>query len=87
MGVAAGYALRRIKTFTRINRTISITICSMLFILGLTVGNNSTLLGNIGQYGWQALLICCAGLTGSILFTIAVNKLFFKQNKDTKHHD
>lgn len=84
IGIAAGYALRRVKALKNVNRTITVTICFMVFMLGLTVGNNSELLGNIGNYGWQALLICCAGLAGSILFTITVNAMFFKGSNTEK---
>ena len=90
IGIAAGYTLRRIKILKKVNRTISITIGTMVFLLGMTVGNNHELLGNIGNYGWQALLICCAGLAGSILFTITINAIFFKNtshNKEGGHNE
>lgn len=84
VGLIVGYALRRVNILKKVNQTMPLTICVMLFTLGITVGNNSELLGNIGNYSWQALVLSIAGLAGSILFTIVVSSLFFKNAKDEK---
>ena len=82
IGITAGYMLRNIKALKIVDRTITVTICTLLFILGLTVGGNHEMLKNIGIYGGQAFIICCAGLVGSILFTYIVSTLFFKDIKN-----
>ena len=88
VGMSAGYLLRRIEILKNVNKSITLTICTMLFLLGICVGSNRDLLGNFGNYGWQALLICCAGLAGSILCTLAVNALFFReQGKEGESHE
>ncbi len=85
-GITAGYLLRGISAFRCVDRTISVTICILLFILGVTVGGNHEMLSNIGIYGGQALIICCAGLVGSILFTYIVSTLFFKDFKNENNN-
>lgn len=36
-------------------------------------------MGNLGNFGGQALLLCLAGMVGSIVFVAAVWRLFFKK--------
>lgn len=78
-GIAAGYALRRMKLQRHIDFTMSWTIKVMLFVLGLSVGGNPSIINNLDDFGGQALLICCAGIVGSILFCMLVVRLFFKE--------
>lgn len=78
-GIAAGYALRRMELQRHIDFTMSWTIKVMLFVLGLSVGGNPSIINNLDDFGGQALLICCAGIVGSILFCMLVVRLFFKE--------
>lgn len=79
LGIAAGYALRRMELQRHIDSTMSWTIRLMLFVLGLSVGGNPSIINNLGDFGGQALLICCAGIVGSILFCVLVARMFFKE--------
>lgn len=79
IGMMAGYVLRHVEIFKKVSVSITVTTCVMLFMLGVSVGGNKELLSNLGDYGWQALLLCCAGLAGSILFTMLINRLFFNE--------
>lgn len=63
----------------KVNLTISCTICLMLFVLGLSVGYNPLIVGNLGSFGGQALLLSVAGITGSVLLARVVYLLFFKE--------
>jgi hypothetical protein len=51
----------------------------MLFVLGLSVGYNPLIVGNLGSFGGQALLLSVAGITGSVLLARVVYLLFFKE--------
>lgn len=53
--------------------------CLMLFVLGLSVGYNPLIVGNLGSFGGQALLLSVAGITGSVLLARVVYLLFFKE--------
>lgn len=66
-GVVAGFGLRRWKGLRHVNFTITLTICFMLFVLGLSVGENRLIVDNLWTYGGQALMICIAAMTGSAL--------------------
>lgn len=77
-GILAGYSLVCVL-FEKVNLTISCTICLMLFVLGLSVGYNPLIVGNLGSFGGQALLLSVAGITGSVLLARVVYLLFFKE--------
>lgn len=49
-GVAAGYFLRRWKPLAHIGRAISVTILVMLFILGMEIGSDDQVLGNLSVH-------------------------------------
>lgn len=78
-GVGIGYMFRQINFLHKTEKTITYTIFVMLFILGLSVGSNSMIVRNIGQFGWQAALLALFSLTGSILAAWLVSNLFFKK--------
>jgi uncharacterized membrane protein YbjE (DUF340 family) len=78
-GIACGYALRRVRFLQYVNHTITLTICFMLFVLGLTVGGNEQLMSHLAHFGGQALLICTASMAGSALAGWAVWRFVFKK--------
>ena len=78
-GILAGYSLRMCVFLKKVNLTISCTICLMLFVLGLSVGYNPLIVGNLGSFGGQALLLSVAGITGSVLLARVVYLLIFKE--------
>ena len=51
-GVATGYVLRRLPLLQRVERTTSLTILLLLFILGLSVGSNRLIVDNLARFGW-----------------------------------
>lgn len=79
VGVMAGYALRHTAMQKRLGRTMPLTIWLMLFVFGVSIGADPLILGNIGDFGGQALLLCCAGMAGSIVFVAVVWRLFFSK--------
>lgn len=78
-GVACGYALRRLRFLQGVSHTITLTICFMLFVLGLTVGGNEQLMARLGHFGGQALIICTASMIGSAVGGWVVYKYVFKR--------
>lgn len=68
IGVISGYFLQKKKTLN-INKPIMVLICILLFILGVEVGENETILQNFDTIGVEALIITGGAVLGSILLS------------------
>ena len=66
-GIFVGYMLRSYK-ISIIHRLIITLIWLLLFLLGLEVGSNSTIVNQFGKLGFEAFLLAVAGTFGSICF-------------------
>lgn len=77
-GMAVGYALRRIRLLQHVHTTITLTICFMLFVLGLSVGENADIVHNLWRYGGQALLISVASVVGSAVAGALLYRFIFR---------
>ncbi len=83
-GVLLGFLIRKRKTASTIfKRSTSGIICALLFILGMTVGTNESLINNLSAVGLKALVLTFGGISGSVVLSFAVYRLFFRE-KDTK---
>lgn len=76
-GIVAGYLLRMVRLLGHVGRLISWTIYLMLFVLGLSVGSDRDIIGNLREIGLSALLLAVAGIAGSVLLSYAVYRLFY----------
>lgn len=78
-GFILGFALRKngIKEF--ISKMIMTAIITLIFMLGLAVGGNKTVINNLANLGGQALLLAILSTFGSVIAAWAVAKLFFKK--------
>ena len=54
-GIGVGCFLGRASLCKKLERSISYTIFAMLFIFGMSIGANKSLLADIGQFGVQAV--------------------------------
>jgi uncharacterized membrane protein YbjE (DUF340 family) len=66
-GIAVGYLIRRHK-LRFIHRFILTLIWLLLFLLGLEVGANETVIRQFGKLGFEAFLLAFAGTLGSVIF-------------------
>ena len=66
-GIGVGYLLRQHK-LRFIHRIILMLIWLLLFLLGLEVGANKTVIQQFGNLGFEAFLLAFAGTLGSIVF-------------------
>lgn len=78
-GIAIGYLMRKIELLQKIGKPISYTILLLLFLLGISVGSNESIMNNLTTLGGQALLIAFAGTLGSVLAAWGVYHFFFKE--------
>ena len=66
-GIVVGYLLRQ-RRLRFIHRFILILIWLLLFMLGLEVGANETVIRQFGTLGFEAFLLAFAGTLGSVIF-------------------
>ena len=65
-GMLVGYLLRS-KRMTWINKIITFLICLLLFLLGIDVGGNESIMKVLHTLGLEALIITLAAVIGSTL--------------------
>lgn len=80
-GIGIGYLLRKVAFLQKLNTSISITIYLLLFLLGISVGNNETIMNNLGTLGLESFLIAFAGTLGSVIAAWVVYHFFFKKKE------
>lgn len=78
-GVLAGYLLRNWK-LEWISRVIMLAVWLLLFLLGIAVGANETILDNLDTIGLQALLLALGAVGGSAGMAWVVWHFFFKKS-------
>ena len=79
LGIGIGYGLRNWTILQKTEKTISITIFLLLFLLGISVGSNELIINNLAAFGWQAAILAFSATCGSILASWMVLKFFFKK--------
>ncbi len=67
-GIGTGYLLRR-KKLSFISTAITVCIWLLLFLLGIEVGNNETLINSLSQLGTEALILTLGAVAGSIVLS------------------
>lgn len=79
VGMGIGYLLRtRENTLKHIDSIITWSIYLLLFLLGIAVGTNETILANIDSILYQVILLTLGAVLGSVLLAFLVYKLYFK---------
>ncbi|MDA3958699.1 LysO family transporter [Oceanispirochaeta sp.] len=82
LGMAAGFILRKFKRlYNRLDKTVSSVIYLLLFLLGVSVGQNKTIINNFHLIGLKALIITSASVFGSLVLAALVFRFFFKQEQ------
>ena len=81
LGTGLGYVFRQLGFLQRLNPVIMLTICALLFVLGLSIGANEMIMKNFTTLGLQAFVIAFAATFGSILAGWGVYHFFFKHEK------
>ncbi|MDC7234917.1 MAG: LysO family transporter [Spirochaetales bacterium] len=80
-GMIAGYLLRKYKKLSKgLDKTVSYVIYLLLFLLGITVGQNETIIRNFHLIGLKAFLITCASVAGSLVLAALVFHFFFRHD-------
>ena len=79
VGAVLGYPLRNNSKISKIPHLIHAVVCTLLFLLGLSIGLNKTLVANFGYFCQQAAVIASLSILGSACAAFLVYQLFFKK--------
>lgn len=78
-GALVGLALRGRQRATKaVDTATSATIFVLLFLLGLTLGSDDTVMQAFRQLGWQALVLSLGSVAGSVALSAIVYRHFFR---------
>ncbi len=81
-GIAAGAALRRQKAVLRVvSRLTDWTVGFMLFVLGVSIGLNETIIKNLPSLGLEGFLLCSGAVVGSLLAVGPIGHWFFRDRE------
>lgn len=81
-GIILGYLIRnKIRFIKYIDPSINIAIYLLLFLLGISVGGNRTVMDNLGSLGFNALLLAAGAVAGSVGLSYLTYKLFFADHR------
>ena len=76
-GIGAGYVCRRVKAISYSGKGVTVIVWIMLFMLGAEIGMDRNIVGNLSGLGLQSILFAVAGVAGSVLAAVAVQKVLF----------
>jgi uncharacterized membrane protein YbjE (DUF340 family) len=81
-GIVLGYFIRNRSPLVMLNdKLITWAIYFLLFVLGISIGANETIMKSLPALGLKALAITAGGVIGSILLAWITYQTFFK-NKE-----
>ncbi len=81
LGALLGYFIREKKNILRhLDKVTFCSVLALLFLLGSSVGRNPVIIMNLHNLGIQALILSVAAVAGSAVISLAVYRLFFKDN-------
>lgn len=89
-GILTGFFINNSPRLIKANeKLISWAIFLLLFLLGISVGINKTIIRNLDQIGFQALIITLGAITGSVITLWILYRYFFNKeniggNRDEK---
>lgn len=78
-GAGVGFLARRCAWTHHTERAAQILICILLFVFGISLGNNRELLLHLDQYGYHAFTIALLATLGSLVAAAVAQRLFFRK--------
>lgn len=79
-GILLGFIFRRKRNLIMLTEKIAgLSIYLLLFLLGMSVGINDKVISNFASIGLNAILLTFSGLAGSIVLSVFVYQLLFRQ--------
>ena len=66
----------------KVEKSASLTILLLLFVLGVSIGSNRLIVDNLGRFGWQAAVLASLSITGSMLASLyGVSPIFLRKER------
>ncbi len=82
LGISIGYLIRnREKEVKYLAPITSASVYILLFLLGVSVGNNKTVICSLSSLGLKAMALTLGGILGSVFVSMIVYRFFFKGEK------
>ena len=80
LGIGVGFLLRK-NNLSSIGNFITGLIWLLLFLLGVDVGGNKTIIQGLHTLGMEALLLTIGGMLGSVILAWGLWYYLYKRNK------
>jgi uncharacterized membrane protein YbjE (DUF340 family) len=82
-GIFLGFLFKKKRTLINAaDKLAGLSIYLLLFLLGLSIGNNEIIVSNFARIGFTSLILTISGITGSVFFSFLTYKYFFMSNED-----
>lgn len=73
--------LQKCKPLRHLERTATWTVWLLIFVFGISLGSNETIINDFGRFGLTALVVSWAGIVGSVLAAWGVKRYIDKNKK------
>lgn len=81
-GIVLGFIFRKKKSLiTAADKLAGWSIYLLLFLLGLSIGNNQMIINNFARIGFNSIILTLSGISGSVILSFFAYKLFFKKDE------
>ena len=81
-GIIMGMMLRHHeRVLVLVDKIILWSIFLLLFLMGVSIGSNTSVIQRLTSLGWQAVLLSTGGILGSILLVCLMRKILTANNK------
>ena len=81
-GIVLGFIFRKRRTLiTAADKLAGWSIYLLLFLLGLSIGNNELIITNFAQIGFNSIMLTLSGISGSVILSFFAYKFFFKKDE------
>ncbi|MBO8475842.1 MAG: DUF340 domain-containing protein [Bacteroidetes bacterium] len=79
--IATGYACKNIKMVKSFSGMVSLTVLLLLLTLGISVGMQDAIVGNLLNLGIIAFAIAASCVAGSVLLTYCISLIAERRRK------
>ncbi len=81
-GIVLGFIFRKKRSLiTAADKLAGWSIYLLLFLLGLSIGNNELIINNFGQIGFNSIMLTFSGISGSVILSFFAYKFLFKKDE------
>lgn len=81
-GIVLGFIFRKKRSLiTAADKLAGWSIYLLLFLLGLSIGNNELIINNFPQIGFNSIMLTLSGISGSVILSFFAYKFFFKKDE------